>query len=61
MNEHSFLSIPGVTWWLHCGQRMIRSGLLVIVPFALGRPLESMVERVKGSAERETVMEVYEA
>ena len=31
------------------------------IPFALGRPLESMVERAKGSTEWETVIEEYEA
>ena len=46
---------------LYYGQRMIESGLLVTVPFALRRPLESAVESAKRSAEWETVMEDYEA
>ena len=31
------------------------------VPFALGRPLELVVERAEGPARRETAMEEYEA
>ena len=61
MSEHSLFGIPDVTWWLRLNQRMIGSGLLVTVPFALGRPTESVVERVKRSAEWDIMMEEYEA
>ena len=57
MSRHSFFGIPGINWLLCRGQRMIRGGLLVAVPFTLGRPLEFMVEGAKDSAERETVVE----
>ena len=57
MSGHSFFGIAGVNWWLCCGQRMIRGGLSVVVPFAVGRPPEFMVEGVKELAERETAVE----
>ena len=57
MSEHPLFGILGDNWWLRRGQRMIRGGLLVAIPFALGRPLEFMVEGAKEFAERETAME----
>ena len=61
MSEHSLFGIPDVTWWLRRGKRMIGSGLLVTVPFALGRPPKLVVKKAKRSTECETVMEEYEA
>ena len=57
MSGHSFFGITGVNWRLCSSQRMIRGGLSVVVSFALGRPLEFMVEGAKESVERETVVE----
>ena len=54
MGEYSFFGIPSFNRQLRRGQRTIRGGLLVIVPFALRRPLESVVERAKGSTKWET-------
>ena len=61
MSEHPLFGVPDDNWWLHRGQRMIRGGLVMTVPFALGRPLELVVERAEGPARRETAMEEYEA
>ena len=57
MGGHSSFGITGINWRLRCGRLMIRGGLSVVVSFALGRPLEFMVEGVKESAEWETVVE----
>ena len=51
MSEHPLLGIPNDDWWLGCGLRMIRGGLLVVVSFTSGRPLEFMVEGAKESYE----------
>ena len=61
VSEHSLFGIHDVTWLLRHGQRMIGSGLLVTIPFALGRPPKLVVEMAKRSTEWETVMEEYEA
>ena len=57
MSGHSFFIITGINWWLRHGQRMIRGGLSVVVPIALGRPPKFMVEGAKESAKQETVVE----
>ena len=43
--------VSGTNWWLYCGQRRTRGGLLAVVTFALGRPLELVVKIVDGSGE----------